>query len=351
MLLLNNNFQMRGKVKVRARLSRPHHRGRGKHGVRGDHRIGRGGASRGGRGSSWGHTTSFRSFPGRGPRVIRGCGPPLTGRGFKRPLGFRDKHPAMAVPERARPLRPPQRSYDRTPPISPYLKGSSKRDFRRHEELPPRSRADYCSRVTRTSYKDNYPSRGSSYPNTDTDPRGAPRTAARASYAEEGYDRRFERPPPSYREAPSRDYDSVPGSKRPYPSSDDVPPQYSDAGVRQCRARLDYETSASAHQYGSAYADRLGRSHLGGYGSSKNSLSGLESYGLYGSRHGAGYGGSVSSSDVGGMYSSSYGRDYLSRGPDGGSGSYSSLYSGRTWSRSGYLGSGASESYYSGLEI
>ncbi|XP_077244869.1 uncharacterized protein LOC143884905 [Tasmannia lanceolata] len=334
------------KVKVRARLSRPHQQGRGKHGVRGDHRIGRGGASRGGRGSSWGHTTSFRSFPGRSPRVIRGRGPPLSGRGFKRPLGFRDKHPVMAVPERARPLRPPQRSYDRRPPISPYLKGSSKRDFGRLEELPPRSRADYGSRVARTSYKDNYPSRGSSYPTTDTAPRGAPRTAARAPYAEEGYDRRFERPPPSYREAHGRDYDSVPGSKRPYSSLDDIPPRYSDAGVRQSRARLDYETSASAPQYGDAYADRLGRSHLGGYGTSKSSLSGQESYGLYGSRHGTGYGGSVSSSDVGGMYSSSYGRDYLSREPDGGSGSYSSLYTGRSLSGGGYLGSGASGSYY-----
>ncbi|XP_077235135.1 uncharacterized protein LOC143877150 [Tasmannia lanceolata] len=334
------------KVKVRARLSRPHQRGRGKHGVRGDLRVGRGGPLRGGRGSSWGRATPFHRFSGRGTRFMGGRGAPLTGRGFKRPLGYRDRRPVMAPPERARPLPPPQRSYDRRPPISPYPKSSSKRDYGRREELPPRSRAaaDYGSRFARSSYKDNYPSRGASY--SDVPPRGASRTAARTAYADEGYGRRYERPPPSYTEARGRDYDSVSGSKRSYSALDDVPPRYADTSVRQSRARLDYGVAASASQYGDAYADRLGRSNLGGYGSSRSSLSDQETHGLYGSRHSMGYGGSVSSSDVGGMYSSSYGSDYLSRDPDVGSGSYSSLYSSRSLSGSGYLGSGGSGSYY-----
>lgn len=37
---------------------------------------------------------------------------------------------------------------------------------------------------------------------------------------------------------------------------DDVPPRYADASVRQSRARLDYEMSAGASQYGDAYGDR-----------------------------------------------------------------------------------------------
>ncbi|KAI5407872.1 hypothetical protein KIW84_023228 [Lathyrus oleraceus] len=62
---------------------------------------------------------------------------------------------------------------------------------------------------------------------------------------------------------------------------------------------------------------RVGRSNLG-YGSgSRSSISGQESHGMYSSRQGTGYGGgSYGGSDVGGMYSSSYGGDYVSRGSD-----------------------------------
>lgn len=35
-----------------------------------------------------------------------------------------------------------------------------------------------------------------------------------------------------------------------------MPPRYADSGVRQSRARLDYEYGASASQYGDAYGDR-----------------------------------------------------------------------------------------------
>ena len=64
-----------------------------------------------------------------------------------------------------------------------------------------------------SSYRDEYPSRGSGY---DDLPRGSSRTTARRSYVDDGYGQRFERPPPSYHEGRARDYDTVSGSKRPY---------------------------------------------------------------------------------------------------------------------------------------
>lgn len=42
---------------------------------------------------------------------------------------------------------------------------------------------------------------------------------------------------------------------------DDVPPRYADTGVRQSRARLDYELGGGASQYGDTYSDRF--VHLG----------------------------------------------------------------------------------------
>ncbi|KAG9452517.1 hypothetical protein H6P81_005421 [Aristolochia fimbriata] len=296
------------KVKVRCRLSRPHQKGRGKHFGRGDRRAPRG-VSRGGR-ASWNHAPP-RRVPARVPR-LSARGPPLSGRVVKRSVGLRDRRPYMAPPERVRPL-PPVRSYDRRPAAPSYPRSSSKRDYgRRDELLPPRSSraaVDYGSRVAgdrRSSYRDEYSSRGSAY--SDSAPRTVSRAAARRPYADEGYGRRLERPP-SYRESRARDYDSVSGSKRPY-SVLDEDPRYADP--RQSRARLDYGVGGS--QYGDTYSDRLGRSHLGGYSSGRSSMSGQDS--LYGSRHGMGYGGSLSSSEVGGMYSSSYGSDYLARGPD-----------------------------------
>ncbi|KAJ4957529.1 hypothetical protein NE237_024640 [Protea cynaroides] len=304
------------KVKVRARLSRPHRRGRGgRHAVRGDFRLVRG-IPRAAR-APWGRPPPPRSFVGRVPRGIGGRVP--VARGIKRPLGFRDRRPVMAMPERVRPLPPPERSYVRRAPVSSYPKSSSKRDYGRREELPPRSRAaaDYGSRVAaerRSSYRDEYVSHGSGY--ADDMPRGS-RSASRRAYVDESYARRFERAPPtSYREGRARDYDSISGSKRPYSALDDVPPRYADSSVRQSRARLDYGVGSSAAQYGDAYSERLGRSHLG-YASSRSSLSGQESHGLYGTRQSVGYGGgSYGGSDVGGMYSSSFGSDYMSRGPD-----------------------------------
>ncbi|XP_043716123.1 nucleolin [Telopea speciosissima] len=334
------------KVKIRARLSRPHRRGKGKHVVRGDYRPVRG-ISRTAR-SPWARPAP-RSFAGRGPRGIGGRVAPTAARGIKRPLGFRDRRPVMSMPERVRPLPPPARSYVRRAPVSSYPKSSSKRDYGRREELPPRSRAaaDYGSRVAaerRSSYRDEYASHGSGY--ADDMPRGSSRTAARRAYVDESYGRRFERPPPSYREGRARDYDSISGSKRPYSALDDVPPRYAEPSVRQSRARLDYGVGSSAAQYGDAYSERLGRSHLG-YASSRSSLSGQESHGLYGTRQSVGYGGgSYGGSDVGGVYSSSFGSDYMSRGPDVGGSSYSSLYSSRGLGGSGYLGSGGSGSYY-----
>lgn len=47
-------------------------------------------------------------------------------------------------------------------------------------------------------------------------PRSAARPSSRRAYVDDGYGHRFERPPPSYREGRPREYDSIPGSKRPY---------------------------------------------------------------------------------------------------------------------------------------
>ncbi|PIA31041.1 hypothetical protein AQUCO_05300104v1 [Aquilegia coerulea] len=333
------------KVKVRARLSRPLQRGRGKHVSRGDFRSGRV-APRASR-VSW-IRPAPRSLP---PRSLRGVGsrlPPSQGHGFKGPVGYRDRRPVMDVPERVRPLPPPVRSYARKP-VPSYPRSSSKREFDRRDELPPRSRVpvDYGSRAAperRSSYKVDYAPRGSSYP--DDVARGSTRAAPRRAYVDEGYERRFERPPPSYREGRPRDYDSMSGTKRQYSALEDVPPRYADAGVRQSRARLDYGVGGSSSQYADTYSDRVGRSQLGGY-AGRSSLSAQESHAVYGSRQGMSYaGGSYGGSDAGGAYSSSYGSQYMSRGPDIGDSSYSSLYSSRNLGGSSYLGGGGSGSYY-----
>ncbi|XVF22862.1 hypothetical protein REPUB_Repub12eG0207800 [Reevesia pubescens] len=335
------------KAKVRARLSRPHQRGRGKHIGHDGFRSGRG-SGRVVRGS-WGRPAPH-SFSPRGIRGISSRAPPPS---LKRPFGLRDRHPIMSAPARGRPLAPPpSRSYDRRAPVPPYPKSSSmKREYSRHDELPPpRSRAvmDYGSRVVpdrRTSYREEYSSRNSGYSDL---PRSTSRTAARRPYVDDPYAQRFERPPPSYREGRGRDYDSMSGSKRPYSAMDDVPPRYADAGPRHSRARLDYELAGGAPPYVDAYGDRLGRSSVG-YGGSRSSMSSQDSHGLYGSRQGMGYGGgSFSGNDVGGMYSSSgYGGDYMPRGSDVGGSSYSSMYSSRGMGGSSYMGGGGgSGSYY-----
>ncbi|KAL6964931.1 hypothetical protein U1Q18_035986 [Sarracenia purpurea var. burkii] len=331
------------KAKVRARLSRPLQRGKGKHVAR-DFRPGRG-AARGVRGP-WVRPVP-RTLPIRGVRGIGGRLPPAIDRGLKRPVGFRDRRPVMTIPARGRPLAPPSRSYERRPPVPSYPKSSLKRDYGRRDEVPPRGRpaSEYASRVPperRPSYREDYSSRGSGYSDL---PRVTSRTAARRPYVDDGYGQRFERPPPSYREARGRDYDTISGSKRPYSAMDEIPPRYADSGVRQSRARLDYELGGSSSQYGDAYSDRLGRSNLG-YGSSRTSLSSQESHGLYSSRQGMGYGGGSFGGSDGGMYSSSYGGDYMSRGSDVAGSSYSSLYSGRGLGGSSYMGSGGSGSYY-----
>ncbi|KAI3893430.1 hypothetical protein MKX03_020274 [Papaver bracteatum] len=173
----------------------------------------------------------------------------------------------------------PERSYTRRP-IPSYAKISSKRDYGRRDELPPRSKIiDYSPRTpveSRSSYRDDYPPpRGSGYADK-IPPRIGARTAARRGYIDESYEQRFERPPPSYRHTRSRDYESVSGSKRQYSALEDVPPRYADAGPRQS-AWLDFWEGGSASHYGEAYNDRLGRSHLG-YGAGSRSLSLLRTH-------------------------------------------------------------------------
>ncbi|CAI9101212.1 OLC1v1038484C3 [Oldenlandia corymbosa var. corymbosa] len=280
------------KAKVRARLSRPLQRGKGKSGSRGELRTGRG-PVRGLR-SPWTRTVTH-SVPLRGSRGVSSRVPPIVDRGFKRPASFRDRRPIMAVPTRSRPLPPPPRPYERRPPVASYPKSSLKRDYGRHEDLLPRSRssADYTSRVPserRTSLREDYPSRGSGYSDL---PRVSSRPVARREYVDDGYGHRYERPPPVYREVRGREYDSISGSKRPYSAMDDVPPRYADPGVRQSRARLDYELSGSASHYGDAYGDRLGRSNPVYGGGGRNSMSSQDSSSLYSSRHSMGYGGGL----------------------------------------------------------
>ncbi|KAL0373528.1 UNVERIFIED_CONTAM: Heterogeneous nuclear ribonucleoprotein Q [Sesamum radiatum] len=308
------------KAKVRARLSRPLQRSKGKSVSRGDFRPARG-SIRGVR-SAWGGPVS-RSIPLRGARGIGPRPPPVVDRGFKRPVSIRDRRPIMAVPLRSRPVAPVPRPYDRRPPVPQYPKSGLNRDYGHREEIPPRSRAptDYSSRFPsdrRASYRDDYSPRASGYPEL---PRGGTsRSTARRPYPDQGYNQRYDRPPLTYREAHGRDYDTLSGSKRPYTAMDDVPPRYAETGVRHSRARLDYDIGTSASHYGDAYSDRLGRSNLG-YGGGRSSMSSQDSHGFYSGRHGMGYsggggGGSYGGSDVGGMYSSSYAGDYMSRGTD-----------------------------------
>ncbi|KAF5744259.1 putative RNA binding protein [Tripterygium wilfordii] len=332
------------KAKVRARLSRPLQRGRGKHVSRGDFRSlhGAGRAVRGPYGRP-----ELHSLPGRG---VRGIGSRLSPVSVKRPIVIRDRRPpVMSMAARGRPL-PPPRSYERRAPAPSYPKSSFKRDYGRRDELPPPRRVaiDYGSRAAverrPSSYRDEY-SHSSGYSDI---PGSTSRTVARRAYLDDGYSPRFERPPPSYRGGRARDYDSISGSKRPYSAMDDVPHCYSDSTVRHSRARVEYELGGSASQYGDAYGDRLGRSNMG-YGSSRGSMSSQGSHGVYSSRQGMGYGGGSYGGGGGGdseMYSSSYGGDYMSRGRDVGGSSYSSLYSGRGVGGSSYMGSGGSSSYY-----
>ncbi|VAH50116.1 unnamed protein product [Triticum turgidum subsp. durum] len=271
--------------------------------------------------------------------------PPL-----KRPIDIRDRRPVMSIPDRVRRLPPPERSYDRRPPAPVYPKRSPRREYgRRDEPPPPRSRAtfaaDYSARVPvdrRHTYRDDYSPRESAY--SDLAPRSAPRFSDRRAYADDGYVEKIDRPLPTYREGRGRDYDTISGSKRSYVEMDDVPPRYHDISVRQPKARLDYDVGGSSARYADAYTERLGRSHVG-YTSSR-SVAGHDPV-YSSSRHGLSYGGSASTGDAGGNYSSNYSADYMPRGSDVGGSSYSSHYSGRnTGSSSGYFGSSGSSSYY-----
>ncbi|KAK7394593.1 hypothetical protein VNO78_15125 [Psophocarpus tetragonolobus] len=335
------------KAKVRARLSRPLskpiQRSRGKHVNHGNFRSGR---------NSGRLIRSSRSRPAPRilpARVVRGVGsrvPPV------RPVSLGNRRPVSSMLERTRPVAPPTRSYDRRLTAPTYPKGGVKRDYNRREDLPlPRSRvaADYGSRVAsqrHTSYRD-YPSRGSDYPELH---RSTSRPAPKRAYVDDGYGQRFERPPPppphiSYREGHPRDYDTLSGSKRPYTAIDDAPPRY-DSSARQSRSRLDYDYGGSASQYGDAYGDRLGRSSLA-YSGGRSSISNQDLHRTYGSRQGMSYGGGSFGGSDSGVYSSSYGSDYVSRGSDVGGRSYSSLYSGRgVGGSSNYMGGGGSGSYY-----
>ncbi|TQD98176.1 hypothetical protein C1H46_016196 [Malus baccata] len=264
--------EIMAQAKVRARLSRPLQRGKGRHVGRGDYRSSRG-VGRVVRGS-WGHPAS---------RGLRGVGSRIPPASVKRPVELRDRRPMMSsYPPRGRPLPPPARSYDRRPPVPAYPKSSFKREYSRREDLPPpRSRAasDYGSRAVQErhqSYLDDYTPRGPAY----SDP---PRITVKGVHVNM----------------------TISGSKRPYAALDDVPSHYADVAIRQ---------------------SRLGRSSMG-YGSSRTSQ---DSHGPYSSRQGIDYGGgSYGGNGGGGMYSSSSGSDV------GGS-SYSSMYSGRCVGGSSY---------------
>ncbi|KAE8734489.1 Detected protein of confused Function [Hibiscus syriacus] len=200
------------KAKVRARLSRPLQRGRGKHISRDGFRSGHGSARvvRG----SWSRPDPH-GFSPRGARGISGRAPPPN---LKRPVGLRGRRPLMSTPSRGRPLTPPSyRSYDRRAAAIPYQRSSLKREYGQRDELPPTRRRgviDDDSRVVpdrRSSYREEYSSCNSGYFDF---PRSTSRTAARGPYADEAYAQRFERP--SYHEGRGCDYDIMSSSKRPY---------------------------------------------------------------------------------------------------------------------------------------
>uniref|UniRef100_A0A803NBH2 RRM domain-containing protein n=1 Tax=Chenopodium quinoa TaxID=63459 RepID=A0A803NBH2_CHEQI len=308
------------KAKVRARLSRPLQRGKGKNHPRSDHKGGRVAGRR--PRAPWN-----RPLPRPLPPRVRGLAsraPIAVGRGLKRPA-------------RARPLPPPPRPYDRRAPAPPPPKSSLKRDYIRREELPPRSRAvaEYGSRLPperRPTYRDEYAARSPVY--ADVHRSSASRSATR----------------------------------RPYPEDKLLPQDMKDhlqvivKGVHVTMtlflvlnalivlwARVDYDIPSGSSQYADTYGDRMGRSTAGYSGSSRSSISAQDSHGIYSSRQGMSYNGTTLVHMVandGGMYSSSYGSEYPSRGSDVGGSSYSSLYSGRGVSGSGYMGGGSSGSYY-----
>ncbi|EPS63657.1 hypothetical protein M569_11127, partial [Genlisea aurea] len=299
------------KAKVRARLSRPLQRGKGKQVGRGDTRTGHG-SSRGGRKSSWSHCSTRDSSLHRSSRGTVSHPTP--------PVDIHERRPFMSVHARTRPAAPLPRPYDRRPPISPYSKGDARRDYGHHEELHPRGRqpVDFSFRAAsdrRPPYRDNnYVSRASRYPDMPRD--GASRSATRRSYVDDGYVPRYERPPLNYRECDVREYDSISGSKRTFATMDDVPPRYKESGMRHSRPRLDYEFGSgnAPPHYNDAYVER--RLSIG-YGGSRSSMSSQESHRhQYNGRQGSmGYSGG-GPYDSGGMYSSSFGDDYISRGTD-----------------------------------
>ncbi|KAK8934854.1 hypothetical protein KSP39_PZI014957 [Platanthera zijinensis] len=382
------------KAKVRARLSRPLQRGRGKHNARGDFRTGHL-ASRDIH-PSWNHFPSRRFPPLRESREIIGRGIPVGGRGPKKPIGFRGKRP-LEISARTRHLPLPARSFGRRSPRgSPvYPKSSLKRHYDRQDGPDPRSRAvlEHGSGITtegRSSYGHAY-SRGRGY--SDIPPRSLSQTTGRRAYVDEGYGRNVETPLPPYR-GRVRNYDSISGSKRPYsamvtklisifflylafagPSlrgdvlctglpffstlcechltlililykDGGAPTRFSDISTRHSRSRLEYDVTDGVHHEDS-YGERLGRSHIG-YSRTRSSLSEQDTHGPFGGRHGLSYsGGSLSEGDTGRMHSSSgYSSSYLSRGSDVGGGSYSSMYSTRNLGSRGYLYGSGSDSYY-----
>ncbi|CAA7050619.1 unnamed protein product [Microthlaspi erraticum] len=351
------------KSKVRARLSRPLQRtGRARQSSRPDRRS-RHGSGRSGRSSlarlpprSLASSRSARGVGSRAPppsskRAAGSRGrrprPPLPPPARSRPLPPPARSRPLPPPARARPLSPPARSYDRRPPAPPYPKASLKRDYGRRDDLPPpRSRpaVSYSSRLSperhssrlsperHLSYRDDYAPRSSGYSDL---PRSSSRTEMRRPYVDDLYSPRFERPPPTYSEGRSRAYEPLPGSKRPYSALDDIPPRYAEVDIRHSRPRLDYDIGPS--QYAESYGDRIPPRSSLGYGSSRNPpMPSHDSRGPYSSRQGMDYGGgSYSGSDVGGMYSSSYGGDIPRRDGGGGS-SYSSIYSSRGLGGSSY---------------
>ncbi|GAB2290127.1 hypothetical protein Dimus_024412 [Dionaea muscipula] len=322
------------KVKVRARLSRPLQRGKGRRVPRGDYRGGRA-AVRSVR-VPWN-----RSLPrtSSGTRAVGSHAHLAADRRLKRPIGLRSRRPAM--PGRARALPPPPRLHDRRSPVPAYHKSSLKRDYL-IKEITPRSRVagDYGSKGTverHPVYRDDYSARAPGY--SELHISNASRLPSRRPYADDGYGPRYERPTPMYHEGRARDYDLLSGSKRPYSAVGDPPPRYADSSARHSRAHMDYEIGGQASQHGDAYGDRLVRSNIG-Y-SSRSSMSSHDAHGIYSSRQEMAYTGGSYGGSNGSTYSSNYGGNYSSRGSDVGGSSYSSLHSSR-----GYVGGGGSGAYY-----
>ncbi|KAK6945769.1 RNA recognition motif domain [Dillenia turbinata] len=326
------------KVKLRARLSRPRQRSRSAKNARGGYLVSHG-SSRGEK-AIWSSSRSYmdsRRLTSHDERAMRSRN--TYDGSLRRSSGLTERHMVMDMgPTKVgsrRGFPSPDRSLSRRSPVS-YSKSSSRREYLRAEEYYSRP-TDYArAPAERRIYRDAYPSQVSGYLESPprTLSRGAPRRIS--PYDEQNYGRLVERPS-GYRDSHTRDYGSIPGSKRPHADIEELHPRYADSSIRQSRARYDYGGSSSTlpydeSSYGSdsiSYDIRLRRGSRSEYIEDGRRPAGGHSQGQYDSYRRD----EITRRDPESVYSG-YGREYVSRDyiqsrSDVSTSSYSTLYSSR----------------------